>query len=59
MIQQIDTYIENQSSKKKTSINGLLSPSEKKASNDSSATANLARYVSMIRKQKQEVLNGR
>jgi len=57
IMRKLDAEIENQSAKSKPSKGGFLSPAKQEVqSEDKSINAQLVRYISMIRKQKKEII---
>lgn len=60
-MQKIDSMLAEPAKKQKTPASGLLAPSRmpKQTKEDNSVDAQIARYVALIRKQKQEILSGK
>jgi hypothetical protein len=60
-MKKIDGMLEMAKPEKKTPTSGLLAPAKlpKKAQEGTDTDSQIARYISIIRKQKQEVINGR
>jgi len=60
-IQKIDSMLAQPAQKQKVPASGLLSPSRvtQQAKEDTSVDGQIAKYISVIRKQKQEILRGK
>lgn len=60
-MQKIDSMLAEPAKKQKVPASGLLSPSRlpKQTKEDTSVDGQVARYIAVIRKQKQEILSGK
>lgn len=60
-MQKIDGLLAEDKADKKTPASGLLAPSKvpKKTQEGTDVDSQIAKYISIIRKQKQELINGR
>lgn len=60
-MQKIDSMLAEPAQKQKVPASGLLSPSRlpKQTKEDTSVDGQVAKYISVIRQQKQEILRGK